>query len=195
MKGNGSLSSDLLRGERVRLAVEDPQTMAEAFSRWSRDSEYSRLEGPKSCQPRSVKAIKEWLENEREKAVPGSYQFTIRTLEEERLIGEIGLDGVLWSHGACYVGIGIGERDWWGKGYGTDAMNIILRFAFMELNLQRVSLNVFDYNLRAIRSYEKVGFIHEGRERGALQKDGSRYDILYMGILRGEWQQKLKTRK
>lgn len=195
MNENGFLNSDLLRGEHVRLAVEDPQTIAEAFSRWWRDSEYWRLQAAESCQPRSAKAIKEWLEKEMEKSSPEFYLFTIRTLDEDRLIGEIGLDGVQWSHGASYVGIGIGERERWGKGYGTDAMQIILRFAFMELNLQRVSLTVFDYNPRAIRSYEKVGFVYEGRERGALRRDGSRHDILFMGILREEWQQEIQARK
>ena len=66
-------------------------------------------------------------------------------------------------------------------------MRIILRYAFDELNLKRVTLNVFDYNPRAIRSYEKAGFKLEGRQREALHKDGQRYDILYMGILRDEW--------
>jgi len=58
----------------------------------------------------------------------------------------------------------------------------------MELNLHRVSLDVFEYNPRAIRSYEKVGFKHEGRVRQALNRDGRRWDILYMGILREEWE-------
>jgi RimJ/RimL family protein N-acetyltransferase len=89
----------------------------------------------------------------------------------------------------AFVGIGIGERAYWGKGYGTDAMKVALRFAFTEINLERVTLNVFEYNPRAIRSYEKAGFKHEGRMRGALLKDGRRWDMIYMGILREEWLQ------
>lgn len=88
------------------------------------------------------------------------------------------------------MGIGIGEREYWSKGYGTDAMNVILRFAFDELNLYRISLNVFEYNQRAIRSYEKVGFVVEGREREFLRRAGRRWDMIFMGLLREEWAQK-----
>jgi RimJ/RimL family protein N-acetyltransferase len=87
------------------------------------------------------------------------------------------------------VGLGIGDRNDWGKGYGTDAMKIILRFAFTELNLRRVTLTVFEYNPRAIRSYEKVGFRHEGRLRSILLRDGKRWDMLYMGILAEDWKE------
>ena len=65
--------------------------------------------------------------------------------------------------------------------------NVILRYGFTEVNLKRVTLTVFEYNPRAIRSYEKAGFRHEGRMRGALNKEGKRWDILVMGILREEW--------
>jgi RimJ/RimL family protein N-acetyltransferase len=102
------------------------------------------------------------------------------------------LDGVLWTHGESFVGIGLGEREHWGKGYGTDAMRVILKYAFSELNLYRVSLNVFDYNPRAKRSYEKVGFKEEGRCREFLLRDGKRYDLIFMGILRSEWEELLK---
>jgi RimJ/RimL family protein N-acetyltransferase len=85
------------------------------------------------------------------------------------------------------VGLGIGETNYWSKGYGTDAMNVLLRFAFIEINLRRVTLTVFEYNPRAIRSYEKAGFRHEGRKRQLLHREGKRWDELYMGILREEW--------
>ncbi len=67
-------------------------------------------------------------------------------------------------------------------------MKIGLRYAFQELNLERVTLGVFAYNTRAIRSYEKAGFRHEGRERRYIHRDGERADVLFMGILRQEWQ-------
>ena len=66
-------------------------------------------------------------------------------------------------------------------------MNLLLRFAFTEVNLRRVTLAVFEYNPRAIRTYEKVGFRHEGRLRQFLNKEGRRWDMLFMGILREEW--------
>jgi RimJ/RimL family protein N-acetyltransferase len=92
-----------------------------------------------------------------------------------------------WAHGEGWVGIGIGERAYWGNGYGTEAMCLLLRFAFAELNLQRVSLGVYAYNPRALRSYEKAGFRHEGVVRADCRRDGQRWDSVFMGILREEW--------
>jgi RimJ/RimL family protein N-acetyltransferase len=85
------------------------------------------------------------------------------------------------------LGIAIGEHEEWGKGYGIDAVRVILRLAFTELNLHRVSLTVFDYNQRAIRSYKKAGFRLERRQRFFLKREGQRWDLIHMGILRNEW--------
>jgi RimJ/RimL family protein N-acetyltransferase len=95
-----------------------------------------------------------------------------------------------WSGRDAFVGLGIGEIEYWSKGYGTDIMNVLLRYAFTEINLKRVTLSVFEYNPRAIRSYEKAGFCHEKRRRRALNREGQRWDELYMGILREEWMEK-----
>ena len=116
------------------------------------------------------------------------YFFMIRTLEGNNLIGQLAFDGVQWPHADTFVSISIGEREYWDKGYGTDAMRVILRYAFIELNLHRVSLNVFEYNQRAVRSYEKAGFNHEGRVRQFLNRFGQRWDLIHMGILREEWE-------
>jgi len=146
-----------------------------------------RLLGSDVVRPISVKGEKGWLEKEHEDDPADLFMFMIRTLRDDRLIGEIALDGVQWHHGDTFVGISIGEREYWDKGYGTDAIQVILRYAFEELNLHRVSLNVFTYNQRAIRSYEKAGFQFEGRQRERLNRDGERWDMVYMGILRTEW--------
>lgn len=178
---------DVFRGDLVRLAVVDAETMAKTTVAWGRDSWYWRLMSSGVAQPYSQKASQKYWEKVMEEDSSDLYQFIIRSLQDDRLIGEIGLDGVRWNHGETFVGISIGERADWGKGYGTDAMRIILRYAFTELNLQRVSLTVFDYNPRAIRSYEKAGFTLEGRARQCINKEGQRYDILFMGILKADW--------
>jgi RimJ/RimL family protein N-acetyltransferase len=182
------MNDDLLRGNLVRLTMDEPEVLAKAFAGWQRDSEYWRLLASDPSRPNSVKATQDWLEKELFKDPPDFHMFTIRRLDDDRLIGEIGLDGIDLPHGDTFIGIGLGERDSWGRGYGSDAMRIILRFAFTELNLRRVSLDVFEYNPRAIASYRKVGFVEEGRLRRFLHRDGRRWDLIFMGLLREEWE-------
>ena len=179
--------NDVLTGKFVRLSAFDPEEMSKVFPRWNRNSEYFRLLNSSGQPVQSSKAALKWMEEEVSKLSPDSYYFSIRTLEDDRLIGELALDVVNWSGGDAFVGLGIGESEYWGKGYGTDIMNVLLRFAFTEVNLRRVTLSVFEYNPRAIRSYEKAGFQHEGRMRQVLNKEGKRWDVLFMGILRDEW--------
>jgi RimJ/RimL family protein N-acetyltransferase len=177
---------DLFRGSLVRLTAETPEALASAFARWNRDTEYLRLLDFDPQRMWSEKKIKEYVEKDMEKDPPVEYFFQVRELAEDRLIGFVGLFPI-WAHGNAWVGIGLGERAFWGKGYGTDAMHLAVQFGFMELNLVRVTLSVFEYNPRAIRSYEKAGFRHEGRQRQFLNRNGRRWDILEMGILREEW--------
>jgi RimJ/RimL family protein N-acetyltransferase len=123
-----------------------------------------------------------------EKNIDDFYGFTIQIIEGADPIGMIDLGGFDWTARNCWVGIGIGEREYWGKGYGTEAMNLVLRYAFACLNLNRVSLTVFEYNPRAYQSYIKCGFREEGRLRQFMQREGERYDLIYMGILREAWE-------
>ncbi len=179
------MNENLLRGDLVRLTLEEPETLARLESQWSSDSEYSRLLDWDPARRFSVKNSQKWIEKQYEN--DNNHFFAIRTLTEDLTIGGIGLDGIRWTHRDCFVGIGVGDREFWGKGYGTDAMKVILRYAFTELNLHRVTLDVFEYNPRGVRSYEKAGFVLEGRARGVLLREGRRWDVLYMGILREDW--------
>ena len=176
---------DLFTGDLVHLTAEDPETLAKLVSQWMGDSEYSRLLNWDPATVPSVKGVQKWIEKQFED--DKTHSFAIRTLEGDAIIGEIGIDGINWTHGDAFVGIGLGDREYWGRGFGTDAMRIIERYAFTELNLHRLTLDVFEYNPRGIRSYEKAGFHIEGRERGVLMREGRRWDLIFMGILREEW--------
>jgi RimJ/RimL family protein N-acetyltransferase len=179
----------IFRGEQVYLAAADPDADASLFAGWMQDAEFVRLMDTDPPKLMSVGKHKEWLEKELlEERSNEALFFMIRTVQGDKNIGLIGLDGIRWEHGNAWVGIGLGEREYWGKGYGTDALRVIQRYAFEELYLHRLSLTVFEYNQRAVRSYEKAGFIMEGCARKFLHREDMRYDLIFMGILRDEWE-------
>ncbi len=180
------MNTNLFTGDLVHLTAEDPETAGKALAGWGRDSEYMHLQDFGPLQLWSAKKIQAWRENGLERSEQGTSFFGVRTIQEDRLIGFIHLVGVSWTHGDTWMGIGLGDREYWGKGYGTDAIRVILSYVFTELNLRRVSLVVFAYNPRAIKSYQKAGFKVEGRLRQHLARDGQRYDMIFMGLLREE---------
>ena len=181
------MKADILKGRLVRLAAVEPKEIAEASVRWNRDTEYQRLAMIEPANQRSVKLFTEWAQKDQEKDPPGFYYFAIRTLADNHMVGSCGMGGDIYPAGEAFVGIGIGLREDWNKGYGTDAMRVLLRFAFDELNLRRVSLSVLEINARGIRSYEKAGFVREGKTRGEILREGRRFDDVFMGILRQDW--------
>lgn len=180
---------DLFRGELVRFTRDEPEPIAKSEVRWQRDSEFVRLADSDPIRLDSEKKIKEWFEKQAEDGPkPERYSFSVRTLADDIYIGSLGMSVDL-IHGEAWVGLGIGEREYWSKGYGTDMMKLCLQYAFTELCVERVSLGLHEYNPRALRSYEKAGFRLEGRTRKDLRREGQRYDSLWMGILREEWLQ------
>jgi len=181
--------TDLFRGELVRFTLEEPETVAKAEVRWQRDTEFNRLADSEPSRLSSEKKIKDWFEKQLEDGFkPERYSFSVRTLAEDQYIGFLGL-WVDLIHSEAWVGLGIGEREFWSKGYGSDMMKLCQGYVFAELGLQRLSLGLFEYNPRALRSYEKCGFQLEGSTRKDVMREGKRYDSLWMSILRDEWLQ------
>ncbi len=177
------MNSDLFTGQLVRLVAPDGERDADLWAKWSRVSDIRRLADDEPIRVYNAKESKEWLDN----GGHGPHFFMIRTMSDDCLIGSIGLGGLNWASREAWVGVEIVERDYLGKGYGTDAMRVMLRYAFDELNLQRVSLAAFENNQRALRSYQKVGFTIEGCMRGEVSRDGRRWNSIFMGLLRDEW--------
>ena len=104
-------------------------------------------------------------------------------------IGNVGFNSIDWINRSGELGIFIGEKQYWSQGYGKKAMRLIVQFGFESLNLHRIMLRVHANNPRAIRSYEAVGFVHEGKLRDDLFQDGQYFDVLLMSILKSEWKQ------
>ncbi|HEX6290776.1 MAG TPA: GNAT family protein [Herpetosiphonaceae bacterium] len=178
------LSGRLLHGTHVKLTactLHDVPTMI----RWYQDDNLLRLLDALPARPRTESGLTEWITKHHKAS--DSFLFGVRLMGDDTLIGCIEIDGVLWTHQTAWLAIVIGSEIHRGKGYGCEAMELALRFAFLELNLYRVQLTVFGYNERAIALYDKLGFQREGVYRECLHREGRRYDMLLYGLLRHEW--------
>ena len=158
---------NILEGTLVRLAAltEDD---AEHLVRFQRNAAYARLLDSWPARPRSKAEVVKWILDDAKRE--SIYHFSIRTLDTDEFLGFAELDGIDWSHGSTGLGIGLGDPASWGKGYGRDAMKLLLNFAFNEMNMHRVGLTVFAYNERARTLYEKLGFVLEGTQRERLHR-------------------------
>lgn len=175
---------NLLIGENVELnAVEDEDFMS--IRNWFNDAYFLRFYDMIPAMPMSQEKVKSVLQYYDESE--NRFLFAIREKETGKIIGLAGFDDVLWSNGTATVFIGIGETVHQGRGFGKEAMKLLIDFGFNELNFYRIQLNVISYNEKAIKMYEKLGFVREGAYRQLIQRDGSRYDLYLYGLLKNEW--------
>ncbi len=175
----------MLYGQRIRLRAIEREDIP-TFVRWFNDPEVRQY--LLMYEPMSTAQEERWFQGLLERR--DDYLFAIEAQAGERWIhvGNCGLHQLDWKNRSAEFGIALGEKAYWGQGYGTDAARTVLRFAFHELNLQRVQLEVFDFNPRAQRCYEKAGYRREGTRRQALYRDGRYHDVHLMSILRDEFE-------
>lgn len=189
------ITVSLYEGKRICLAPIDAEKDAVVESRWTHDADYLRMLDSEPARPVSVAKLKkryEAIEKKMDESKNMVY-FTIRLKPpegsaEERLIGFVKLSWIEWTNGNAMLSLGIGDRQDRGCGYGTEALYLILRYAFRELNLYRLSATVPSYNDAAIRLFEKNGFVEEVRRREAVYRDGQRWDLVHFGLLAEEWE-------
>ena len=170
-----------LREERVLLRPLDRSDLRRCVA-WFNDPEvthYLARDGPLTFDEEE-----RWFANYKAKTDELIFAITV----DGQHIGNVGLHAIDRSNGRADVGIMIGEKAFWSQGHGTDALRAILRYAFRELRLNKVSLDVIDYNERAIRVYERLGFVREGVKRQNLQKRGKFVDVIWMSILAREFE-------
>ncbi|UOQ44329.1 GNAT family N-acetyltransferase [Halobacillus salinarum] len=177
----------LLAGERLKLTTLSDEDL-HILTNWYTDSRFLRRFDALPPKPKSFATLQEW----RDQASKDNNHFLFAMREAHKFIGYVELEGILWSQRNGWVTIGIGEELNQGKGYGTEAMELIMEYAFQELNLHRLQLTVFEYNTAAIRMYEKLGFTREGAHREFILRDGEAYDMYLYGILHREWKEKYK---
>lgn len=121
---------------------------------------------------------------------PDKVNLVIEAVEKEgnRPIGSTGLSFISPKNHSATFGIAIGEKEYWSRGYGTEASRLIIRYGFEQLNLHRIFSMVIAFNERSLRMHRKLGFTEEGREREAQFKNGRYHDHVIFGLLRQEWQ-------
>jgi len=179
--------SVLICGERIRLRAIEREDLS-LFVRLLNDPEVSA--GLLHYLPFSLADEEQWfLEMQKRPMDEHPLVIEVRQGDDWLPVGDCGFFKIDWRCRVGEVGILIGEKHLWNQGYGTEAMLLLLRHGFNTLNLNRIALDVYENNPRAIRSYEKAGFVNEGRKRQAMYKDGKYIDVLQMSVLREEWKE------
>ena len=173
-------------GKLVRLRAYEKSDL-DAVMKWINDEEVTDLLGGEVlAYPVSSLAEAKFIDAA---ASPSDRHkdFAIETLVDRRYIGAISFNVIDWRNRSAGLGIVIGDKSLWGKGYGTDAMRVLMRLAFDKMNLHRLWLHVHDFNPRAIASYEKCGFKREGVLRQNHFARGKYHDTIVMAILESEY--------
>lgn len=177
----------MIVGDRLRLRAPERSDLPK-FVAWLNDREVTA--GLTMSLPISMAEEEAWFEGMLSNPA-AEHPMVIEIYQDEDwiMVGNCGFHTIDWRSRHAEVGIFIGDKSFWNQGYGTEAMRLLLRHGFHTLNLNRIALQVYETNQRAIRSYEKAGFVLEGRRRQAMFKDGQYVDILMMSVLRSEWKE------
>jgi len=173
-----------LVGECVYLRPIEPEDLP-FIRRWANDPDVRRLTG--EALPMSKAGADEFLERVRQDKE--RVWFVVVLKENDRVIGEAGLLRMFHPWRNTDLSIIIGDKEAWGKGYGTQAILLLLDYAFGYLGFHRVSVGVVGFNERALRFYEKVGFKREGLQRDGYYYDHAFHDFVMMSILEDEFRQ------
>jgi RimJ/RimL family protein N-acetyltransferase len=173
----------------VSLGPIDPEQDAEIESRWTQNADYLHLLNIEPSRPLSPYQVKKKYEHIEKKVDESKslFYFSIRKRKDDRLVGFVKIFWIAWTHGSGFVQLGIGAPADRGQGFGDETLQLLLRYAFDELNLFHLTAMLPEYNQVALRLFEKLGFVEEVRRRQAMNRDGRRYDIIQMGLLMDEW--------
>jgi diamine N-acetyltransferase len=176
----------MIYSDRIRLRAPTRSDLPQ-FVEWLNDPEVKA--GLLMVLPLSFEDEESWFESMmKSPATQHPLVIEVRNADDWQMIGNCGFHAIDWRIRSAEVGIFIGDKSYWNRGYGTEVMRLLLKHGFNTLNLNRIALEVFETNPRAIRAYEKAGFVHEGRRRQDMFKDGCYFDVLLMSVLRSEWQ-------
>jgi diamine N-acetyltransferase len=180
----------MIQGERIRLRRNERADIA-MFVGWLNDPEVRRYLS--FIMPISMANEEQWFDKMLNlPAAEQPFAIEIRKVSSKKaaawqMIGNCSFMDVDHTARSAEVGLFIGDKSCWNKGYGTEVMRLLLHFGFNSLNLNRIFLRVDEDNKGGIRAYEKAGFVHEGRLRQSIYRDGQYHEMLIMSVLRSEW--------
>jgi RimJ/RimL family protein N-acetyltransferase len=174
----------MLYGKNLRLRAIEQEDIPR-FLRWLNDPEVRQF--LLMHEPLSRAKEERWFEEHLSRTDEIILAIEVLMGEEWLHIGNIGLHRIDLKNRTAVLGIFIGEKDSWGKGYGREAIRVMLRYAFFELGLNRVELETFDFNERAMRCYKALGFKEVGVRRKAFFRDGAFHDVILMDLLAAEF--------
>lgn len=175
------MKSRFITGERVYLREVRPSDVGEAYYAWMNDPEVTRyLES--RFYPQSLEGLREFVAGKL--GDPASVFLAIVLHEGDRHIGNIKLGPIDWIHRTGDVGLLIGEKDCWGKGYATEAIALVTGYAFGALNLRKVTASCYGGNEGSARAFQRAGFEVEGVRREQFYSDGGYVDQILLGRVR-----------
>ncbi|TDU05805.1 RimJ/RimL family protein N-acetyltransferase [Streptomyces sp. 846.5] len=172
----------MVLGQLVKLRPIEPSE-AETLWRWNSDPEVMRR--MQDGYRQTLAQVRKQME-ERERNSYGYVLYGVEALDDGKLVGLVCLSGAEPETGCAELDIYLGEKDYWGRGYATDAMRTICRYGFEKMRLHKIMLTVVADNHAAHHIYQKVGFVEEGRLRQVFRRDGRWHDVFTMGLLEGE---------
>ncbi len=176
----------MLRGEKVILRALEREDLPRMWSFYN-DVEFELVIGGDPWEPASLARLQAHFDEQSREGDHDGMSFAIEA--DGKCIGSCLLFHVDQTARNCELGIGIGDKDYWGRGYGRDAVRVLLDYAFRLRNFHKVWLRVNGVNERAIRAYRACGFVEEARLRQQTWGEGQYVDEVHMGILRSEWEQ------
>jgi RimJ/RimL family protein N-acetyltransferase len=174
----------MLQGERVRLRALAREDLPLVWA-FNNDLAVELAGGGDPPYPQSLARLQAEFDQDAARGGRDTTRFAIEV--EGKCIGACALFNVNAPSQTCELGIGIGVKEYWGRGYGRECVRLLLQYAFRYLNYRKVWLRVHAPNERAIRTYRACGFVEEGRQRAHVWRDGAYDDLVLMGILREEW--------
>lgn len=172
-----------LIGERIYLSPRNTEEV-EKFTEWLNDLETTDYIG-RSAFIMTLDAEKKYFEESKN----NTYNFFIITIDNDKLIGTVGLENYDSINRTATLGIFIGDKEYRNNGYGTEAIKLVLDYGFNYLNLNNIKLDLMSFNDRALKCYQKCGFREYGRRRKCKFINGKYYDCIEMDILAEEFQE------